>query len=269
MLRALRYWVLGFLGRSRWPAIVLVVWGVMATGANAAHVLATVNGQIITRKDVINIVPQAAQNANVLHLSLQRYINTLLILDDARRLHLELAARRAHVPADSMQEWLVHAAEQRWLVEHPITMHDIRLRYRQYLASLPPQQWRLRVIQVEHRQSALEVIAALRRGENFSRLAAQHPETPHAAFGGELGWVDPGKLEAAVRQAVSPLQMLQIVGPVSVPQGLVIVQLLGRRKTPRPSLDAVRPDLIKVLRTQRLEKYAARLRKRADIVFNR
>ena len=61
------------------------------------------------------------------------------------------------------------------------------------------------------------------------------------------------------------LQVGQVTGPITIPQGLAIVQLLGRRPTEAPSLDAVRGQVLQQLRNESLLRYLDTLRKNAKI----
>lgn len=233
-----------------------------------ANVLATVNGKPITREEVISAVPQAEHNPVLLKQSLQRYINTVLIYDDAMHQHLMRLGENLGVPQNELHVWMLHAAEQRWLASHSITQSMIKSQYQHFLASLPAEEWRLRVIMVTHRKSAQTVLREIKHGESFSVLAAQHPKSPNAALGGELGWVNPDKLQASIRQAVAQLMPLEVIGPVNVPQGLAIVQLLGKRKTPKPSLEQTTTSIKEHLQQLSLEEYATTLRQHAKIIYS-
>lgn len=233
-----------------------------------ADILATVNGIPITRENVISAVPQANESPKLLQQSLQRYINTMLIYKDAERQHLMRLGEQLGVPQDQLHAWMIHMAEQRWLASHPLTQPMFKNEYQHLLATLPPEEWRLRVIMVVHRKTAQAVILDIKHGENFSVLAAQHPTSPNSALGGELGWVNPNKLQASIRQAVAQLKPLEVIGPINVPQGLAIVQLLGTRKTPKPSLKQATTSIEEKLQQKRLKKYAASLRQHARIVYS-
>lgn len=255
-----------------WRLLILSVFLVVICVASAAQaagaeVLATVDGRPITREEVIRAVPQAARDSGLLAQSLQRYINTLLIYNDAIRQHLVREAKEKHVPPAELQQWLIGKAEDKWIAAHPITAQDVAVQYHQFVSSLPPKEWRLREIVVTTREEASRIIADIKRGENFSVLAASQSQGPNAELGGELGWVDPGKIDASIRQYMTSMKPLQIVGPVVVPQGLAIVQLLGLRDTPKPGLSKLKSSLEARLRTQRIEAYAAELREHAHIVY--
>ena len=226
-----------------------------------------VDGYPVTRAGILRAEPQSAGNPALFAQTVQSYINTLLIYRDALRQSLEHLPAIEKAPPAERQHLLIEAAEQRWLASHPVTDKDIEAAYRKFLAGLPPRQWRLREIVVPDRAAASHVIDELRRGAVFSVLAAQYPQTPNAALGGELGWVDPNRLYAVIRQYVRRLKPLQVVAPVNIPQGLAIVQLLGKRATPKSPLKSVRKGLLAELRNRRIAAYAAFLRKKARIVY--
>jgi|GEM_PF-2066060 peptidyl-prolyl cis-trans isomerase C len=241
-----------------------------ATSAQAENqpanpVIATVNGLKITRAQILAVNPAAASNPAQFEQTLQQFINTVLLYQAALRDKLDVSPAVKNAIEAQRQQVLVNAAESVWFEKHPIDDADIKARYEQLVKTLPKEQWRLREIVVTDRAQADAVLDALKTGQRFSDLAAQHPDSPNSALGGEIGWVNPKQLPAGLEETLQGLQVGQVAGPLVVPQGLAIVQLLGRRATEVPALDAVRGQIVQQLRNESLLRYFDALRKDAKI----
>jgi peptidyl-prolyl cis-trans isomerase SurA len=77
------------------------------------------------------------------------------------------------------------------------------------------------------------VITQLRAGAPFPVVAAQFSQNQSALKGGELGWVQPNQLDAAVAQLIAEMPVGAISNPVKVPGGFDIVNLQGKREVGR------------------------------------
>jgi peptidyl-prolyl cis-trans isomerase SurA len=76
---------------------------------------------------------------------------------------------------------------------------------------------------------AEEVIAKLRAGEDFGRLAASYSDAPDAMSGGELGWRGRDRLPALFGEALATLQPGGVSPILRSSAGLHIVRLIDRR----------------------------------------
>jgi peptidyl-prolyl cis-trans isomerase SurA len=74
------------------------------------------------------------------------------------------------------------------------------------------------------------VISELRAGAPFPVVAAQFSQSQDALEGGELGWVQPNRLDPAVARIATAMPEGAISNPIKVPGGLAIVTLQGKRE---------------------------------------
>jgi parvulin-like peptidyl-prolyl isomerase len=89
---------------------------------------------------------------------------------------------------------------------------------------------RLRIIAVRSKPEADEVLAALRKGTPFDRLARSRSVGKLAARGGDTGWVNFGALPALLQEAVTELKPREVCGPVEKSKDeFLIVALQDRR----------------------------------------
>ncbi|OGP75886.1 MAG: hypothetical protein A2W09_00300 [Deltaproteobacteria bacterium RBG_16_50_11] len=103
---------------------------------------------------------------------------------------------------------------------------------------------RLRIIVVKSQAAAEEILAALRKGENFSRLARARSLGPHAAQGGDMGWVNFQALPPPLQRAVGMLKAGDVSGPLQKNiDEFLIVGLEGQRPVRAKSLAEARPEI--------------------------
>jgi parvulin-like peptidyl-prolyl isomerase len=103
---------------------------------------------------------------------------------------------------------------------------------------------RIRIIAVKDKAAAEEIVAALRKGEDFGRLARQRSLGMRAAQGGDTGWVDSRTLPPLLQTAVGPLSAGDAVGPLKKgDEEFLIVGLRGRRPLRAKSLAEARPEI--------------------------
>lgn len=103
---------------------------------------------------------------------------------------------------------------------------------------------RLRIIVVKSKAAAEEVVAALRKGESFSRLARVRSLGLHAAQGGDMGWVNFEALPPQLQKAVGMLKAGDVGGPLQKgADEFLIVGLQDRRPVRAKSLAEARPEI--------------------------
>jgi peptidyl-prolyl cis-trans isomerase SurA len=79
------------------------------------------------------------------------------------------------------------------------------------------------------RRQAEELMAQLRSGADFARLAASNSAGPEALSGGSLGWRTAERLPTLFLQAIKDLQPGSLAPLVRSPGGFHILKLVGRR----------------------------------------
>ncbi|MCP5266554.1 MAG: peptidylprolyl isomerase [Burkholderiaceae bacterium] len=79
------------------------------------------------------------------------------------------------------------------------------------------------------RKRADDIIAQLRGGADFGRLAAAYSAAPEAMSGGSLGWRSPERLPKLFLDALEKVAPGAVAGPVRSPAGFHVLKLLGRR----------------------------------------
>jgi peptidyl-prolyl cis-trans isomerase SurA len=114
---------------------------------------------------------------------------------------------------------------------------------------------RLRIIAVRDAATAEEILAKLKRGKNFARLAQERSLGLRASQGGDTGWVNYKTLPPVLQQAVSLLQSGDVSGPLQrSPEEYLLVGLEGRRSLPAKNLEQARPEIEQRLLAEQRQK---------------
>jgi len=123
----------------------------------------------------------------------------------------------------------------------------------------------------ELRIKSIRIVADLRKGEPFEKLASLYSDDPSAANNGVLGIFGRGELVPAVDNALSSLKEGEISDPVWVREGIFIVKLIGRTKVTYVSLDDARKPIRTTLLNEKKENAYIRwinsLRAKATILI--
>ena len=76
---------------------------------------------------------------------------------------------------------------------------------------------------------AQDIVAQLKSGADFAKLAASYSDAPDALTGGSLGWRGAERMPALFAEAVAGMQPGQVSGVMRSPAGMHIVKLIERR----------------------------------------
>jgi peptidyl-prolyl cis-trans isomerase SurA len=119
-------------------------------------------------------------------------------------------------------------------------VQDFFNQYKDSIPTVPPQMELAHIVKTiqpsfdakeEVKNLAKKVRDSISAGGNFADYAKRYSADPgSAASGGELGWIDKGKLVGEYERAAYNLQSGEISQPVESPFGFHIIQTLDKRK---------------------------------------
>ena len=97
---------------------------------------------------------------------------------------------------------------------------------------LPAQDSRvnLQVIVVDSPAAAQEIMARLKKGEDFAAVAKEASIDPSAGSGGRVGLVNASGLRPEAREALHGLKPGQITGVIKIPSGYLILKVLPEKE---------------------------------------
>lgn len=119
-------------------------------------------------------------------------------------------------------------------------------------------------IVLKQADQADKVAKMARGGGDFAALAKEHSvDRGSAEKGGELGWIEKGRLVPALDKAVFEAEPGVVVGPVESSFGFHIIRVEERRElTP---LEAVRDQVEQAARSEAVDGFVAELRAQANV----
>ncbi|WP_247538114.1 peptidyl-prolyl cis-trans isomerase [Ralstonia pseudosolanacearum] len=235
-------------------------------------VIAIVNGTRITQEQLDRAIAQSGAQANP---QVAQALKQQLI---ARELFRQQAAKNPaydKLPAvkQAMQEAHDAVITQAWLKDNikpaPITEEQVRARYDAIVASLGDKEYKARVIQLGDDVTAAQVLAQLKQGGDFAKLAQQYSTAPNKVRGGDMDWVsfkvpvEEGKTQNLPLPLAREIATLAVgaasTAPVEAGSQRYIVKVEAARPTQVPGYDAVRPAIRQALETAELERVTVRV----------
>ena len=125
-------------------------------------------------------------------------------------------------------------------------------------------------IVVEKEEEAKEILARLKKGEHFSKLAREKSIDPASkASAGDLDWFEKGKKEKEIEDALAKLEKGEISDIVKAKGGYYILKLDERRIVPKPPYLRLKDEIIGRLKYQKIaelvEKEIEEMKKKTNI----
>ena len=102
------------------------------------------------------------------------------------------------------------------------------------------------------KEKALEALARARKGEDFIRLVKELSESPDAASGGDLGFVQRDQAVQEIQDATNNLKPGDIAGPVLFAGGFNVIKVEELRRPVKP-FEKVKDEISKMLYEQKME----------------
>ena len=226
-----------------------------AAPAPADPVVATVNGQPIHDSDVREAMAglpaeyRSLPPTMLFPMIVDQLVDrkALVILAEKQGLNKDpQVARQMTLAADSALQNALLSRE----VGPQVTEQKVKERYDATVANKPGEvEVHAAHILVAKEDEAKKIIADLKGGADFAKLAKQYSTDPGAAQGGDLGWFKKGDMVPAFADAAFAMQPGQISDtPVHTQYGWHVIKVLGRRQAPPPAFeqarDQIRQDMI-------------------------
>jgi len=252
---------------------------VLAAGltlAAAAHgqsgALAKVNGVTIpqSRADILmkEMVAQGRPDTPEMRDSIkQELINREIVAQEALKNGLDKRAEVATQIALQRQAVLINAYLQDYLKAHPVNDDEVKKEYERVKASAGAREYKVRHILVETEDDAKQIIAQLKKGASFEKLAGDKSKDQGSkGRGGDLDWATPARYVPAFSEAITKLKKGQLTdAPVQTQFGWHVIRVDDERPSKFPAFEEVKPQIEQQLRQQTVNKAFTELRAKAKI----
>lgn len=128
------------------------------------------------------------------------------------------------------------------------------------------QQVRISHILLDSKEAALGAKRRLEAGEQFVRLAYElSKDRSSGPDGGDLGFFNMDALPDGIRQAVNNTAVGKVSEPVKTTQGWHLIRVEEKRETAPPSLESMRPQIVRWLMFDEQRRVVEKLKRAAKI----
>jgi peptidyl-prolyl cis-trans isomerase C len=194
-------------------------------------------------------------------------INQEVVAQEAVKRGLE---KQPHVAAKlelDRQTTLANAFFEDLLAKNPITDDMLKKEYERLKPGLPPKEYKVRHILVEKEDEAKNIIAQIKKGASFEKLAAEHSKDPGSkGRGGDLDWGPAERYVKPFADAVRSLKKGAVTdAPVQTDFGYHVIRVEDERATKVPSFDEAKQQLQQIVQTQVVQKAIQDLRAKAKV----
>jgi peptidyl-prolyl cis-trans isomerase C len=165
------------------------------------------------------------------------------------------------------QGLLAQAFFEDYFKKNPVTDDMLKKEYERLKPQMPAKEFRVRHILVEKEDDAKNLIAQIKKGASFEKLAAEHSnDSGSKQRGGDLDWAPAERYVKPFADAVGKMKKGQMTdAPVHSDFGYHVIRLEDERATKVPSFDEAKPQLQQLVQNQVVQKAIADLRAKAKV----
>ena len=133
-------------------------------------------------------------------------------------------------------------------------------------AMAPEEEINARHILVEDEAQAKAIVARLKKGEDFAKVAGEISKDPGSGKeGGDLGWFTKDRMVPEFAEAAFKLKKGEISEPVKSQFGWHVIKLEDKRSKPLPDFAAVKPQIDQYLERKAQQDLVLALREKAKV----
>ncbi|MGZ9014290.1 MAG: peptidylprolyl isomerase [Burkholderiales bacterium] len=194
-------------------------------------------------------------------------INQELVAQEAVKKGLDKQPNIAARIELDRQMTLVNAYFEDYLKKNPVSDDVLRKEYERIKPQIPAKEYKVRHILVEKEDDAKNILAQLKKGGSFEKLAAQHSTDPGSKTrGGDLDWAPAQRYVKPFADAVTKLKKGEMVdAPVHTDFGYHIIRLDDERASKIPTFEEAKPKLQQMMQGSIVQKAISDLRAKAKI----
>ncbi len=233
--------------------------------------IATVNGVAIPQARFDFLVKQSTAQGQPDTPELQKSLRENLIVQEI--ISQEAAKKGLDKNSDialqmdlAKQNVLVRAYIQDYLKSHPVSDDALKAEYDKIKVQMGDKEYKARHILVEKQEEAKDIIARLKKGEKFEKLAEKSKDPGSKANGGDLGWNSPATFVKPFSDALVKLQKGKFTTePLQTQFGWHVIQLEDVRETKPPAFELVKHNLSQRLQQQQIDKMIVDVKAKAKV----
>ena len=237
-----------------------------------ANAMASVNGvaipeALLTQNVNANIAQGQKDSPELRQVIKEELINREVLAQESARLGLDKTPDAQAQWAQVRQTFLVELLLNDLMKRQPISDAEVKAEFERQMSSMSDaQQYKIGLIVVPTEETAKLVLARLRKGENFAKVAAEVSIDPSKKDGGSVGWVLPGQILPAISNVMVNLSKGSLVAaPIQTSAGWNIIKLEDKRPFKAPTLDEAKNEIRQLLTQKQRFEYVQKLRDAAKV----
>ena len=254
--------------------ITIAIFSVFSFTSNvfAADGAATVNGKPIKQSWVDFIMKDAQARGQkpsdgMKNAIINELVGSELAYQEAQKQGLDKDPDFKISSELANRKMLVNMFLQDFMKKNPVTEADTKAAYEDYKKELGDKEYSARHILVKTEVEAKDVLAQLKKGDDFAKIAKEKSLDPGSKEkGGDLGWFSPAGMVKPFSDAVTGLKKGETTSaPVQTQFGWHVIKLVDTRAAQVPTYDKVKEGLERTLQQRKLEKMMLGLKEKAKI----
>jgi peptidyl-prolyl cis-trans isomerase C len=209
--------------------------------------------------------PMQAQDVLVNEL-----FSSMLLAQEATKMGLDKQTQIIARVEVARQQTLRQAALDELIRKQEVSEDEIKAAYKAQHGATQLNEYKTRHILVEDEETAKEIIKDLDDGKDFAELAILKSTGPSGPNGGDLGWIETGRVVKPFGDALAKMEKGKYSSsPVETEFGWHVI-LLEEKKTTEiepPSFESVEDQLTEGLKIEAVRKYLENLQNTAVLSF--
>lgn len=238
----------------------------------ADDVAATVNGKPIKQSWVNYIMKDAEARGqkpseNMKKAIINELVGSELAYQEAQKQGIDKQPDFIANEELQRRKLLVNVYLADYMKKNPVTEAEKKAAYEEYKKELGDKEYNARHILVKTEAEAKDIIAQLKKGTDFAKLAKEKSLDPGSKEkGGDLGWFSPAGMVKAFSDVVTNLKKGDMTeNPVQTQFGWHVIKLVDTRPTQVPAYDKIKEGLERTLQQRKLEQLMLSLKDKAKI----
>ena len=194
-------------------------------------------------------------------------INREVLSQAAKKKGIDKSATVAAQMDMARQAVLIRAFFDDYVKANPISDAQLKSDYDKYVVQLGDKEYKVRHILVDKEDDAKAIIASLKKGESFEKLAKEKSkDTGSKENGGDLDWAPAGRYVPEFGNAVKALPKGQLTEtPIKSPFGYHVIRVDDSRAMKVPGFDEVKDKFRQQAQQDQVARLIQELRGKAKI----
>lgn len=251
---------------------LLLAGGLVHAQSKAPGTMSTVNGvaipnTLLEHNVQVNVARGQRDTPELRQVIKEELIAREALAQEAAKLKLDKTPEAQTQLSQLRQTFMVELLLNDYLKKNPITDASIKAEFeRQVQAMKDQQQYKVSLIVTPTEAEAKAVLAQLRKGELFSKVASDKSIDASKNRGGEVGWVLPSQILPAISNVMVNLNKGALsAAPIQTQTGWNIIKVEDIRAFQVPSFDDAKNEIRVALLQQQRAELVNRLRASAKV----